>query len=795
MRLVPLLAALTTLGSTALVRVAAEDRPIVAQVLIEGCRNVHPERVRFLLGTRAGAPLDYVVLADDVRAIEHLGPFTNTTVRQKRDPATGAITVVFSVVELPYIGAVRFAGLNYFQQSGLDKKIGTKVGQYLNPLVLENDRKALEEYFQDKGYAESRFTVVTPEADGIASVIFTADLGHQVKVGRVLLPGKPTQILDQTLYTALINAPSASYQPEMLGVDAQALRRTLQDLGWLDAQVADVRVHAYDFVRPEEDRRRHGPLLAPDGRQDDRMVLEYAISAGEPWQLGTVQFVGNTVATSEELHAAFGLPAGTRFKRSEIDKAVDRAERIIQNQGYARCTMRQDRSPDPSTRTVNLTLHVFEGDLYTLDRVDVHGNFRTRDAVVRRNLRLHPGELWNEDALSRSRTLINRTGLFKVTPQQATRLAPRFDEDRPGRVDLITELTEESTGKFNFQVGYSSSSGLFGELGYQETNFDLLKAVTLSGWRGGAQTLDLNVTASEQRSSTGISWSNPSLYDGPYSLSLAFNRSESSRLEWDERRMASSIGIGRSFLDSDLVLNLSYTYTDLMVDDVQTDAPNDALTGARSYFLNTVTMRQILNRLDNPRFPTRGYRVQLSESLTGDPLASSTDHLEWSARGDLYLPLYTMDLGGVVGLRLAERWQQLHPLNRTNRIPFYERYYGGGTAPRHRGFDSGKLSPSAINANGFSARTGGVIDTLATAELTVPLQGTNDQLRLVLFSDYGDVLGEEDSIKPLTWRTAVGFGIRFPVQLPIALDFAWLIDPNNGERDNQIHFALGFASF
>jgi len=794
-RIIPLLAALTALGSTALVRAAAEERPIVSEVVIEGCKNVHPDRVRFLLGTRAGDPLDFVVVADDVRSIEHLGPFTNTTVRQQRDPATGTVRVVFSVVELPYIGAVRFAGLNYFQSSGLDDKIGTKVGQYLNPLVLENDRQALDRYFQDKGFAEATFSVTTPSADGITTVIFTGDLGHQVSIGRIMLPGLPAQILPNTVHEALINAPGASYQPEMLSVDATAVRRTLQDLGWLDAQVAPVVVHTYDLVRPAEDRRRHGPMFAPDGRYDDRIMLEYDITAGELWQLGTVNFVGNTVATSEELRAAFGLPAGTRYRRNDIERAVDRAERIIQNQGYARCSMRQDRSPDPATRTVNLTLHVFEGDLYTLDRVDVHGNFRTRDPIVRRNLRLHPGELWNEDALERSRTLVNRTGLFKSTPQQGTRLAPRFDEDRPGRVDLITELTEDSTGNFRVQVGYSSSSGIFGELGYQERNFDIGKALTLQGWRGGGQTLDLNLTASEERTSAGVAWADPSIFDGPYSLSVAFNRSESTRNQWNEKRMASSIGIGRSFLDNDLKVNLSYSYTDLNISDVQSDAPDDALVGEGDYYLNSVVMRQIYDRLDSMRFPTRGYRVQLSEGVTGAPMSASTDYFEWSARGDLYIPLHTMDLGGVINLRLTERWQQLYPTGDSDRLPFYERYFGGGPAPRHRGFDSGDLSPTAVNANGFVAFTGGIIDTLASAELSIPLQGENDKLRLVLFSDYGEVLAEGDSIEPLDWRTAVGFGIRFPVQLPIALDFAWLLDAQNGESDSQIHFALGFASF
>jgi len=794
-RIVPLLAGIVAVAVSAVVAPAVEGRPMVSEVAIEGAQRVHPDRIRYIIATRAGQPIDYVALADDVRAIEKLGPFASTRVEQFPDRAGTSVKVVFRVTELPYVGVIRFANLNYFQRSGLEKQIVTKVGQYLNPLVLENDRHALERYYRDKGYGDARVSAETPLERGIATVIFTVDFGRQVEVGKVLYDGLPPKVLTRTVDAALINAPGSPYQPEMVGLDEQAVARTLQDLGWLDATVAPAERLRFDYVRPNEERRRHGPRIVPDGRYDDRVVLALALTAGELWHLGEVAFIGNTVASEEELRRAFALPTGSVFRRKDIDAAVDKAERVIRNQGYARAELRVDRRPDPLTRTMHLTLHVFEGDQYTLDRVDVHGNFRTKDAVARRALRLHPGELWNEDRLDQSKDQIQRTGLFKAQPPAGVRLAPRFDDDRPGRVDVVADVDEDSTGNFRVQLGYSSSFGVFGELGYQERNFDLIKAVTLRGWRGAGHILELNASASEERTSAGISWTNPHLFDGPYSLSVSFNRSDSSRLDWDERRTASSVGVGRTFLDNDLRLNLTYTYSDLRIGDVDDDAPDDAIGAEGDYFLNTLTLRQSYDRLDHPRLPTRGYRLAFTQGLTGEPLSSTADYFEWSAKGDAFIPFHTFDLGGTIYLHLSERWQQLHAIGDTDRVPFYERYYGGGPAPRHRGFASGRLSPVAINRNSIESRVGGSTDSVASAELSIPLQGENDKIRLVLFADYGDVYAEGESVEPLNMRTAAGFGIRFPVQIPIALDFAWLIDAQSGEADNQIHFNLGFFSF
>jgi outer membrane protein assembly factor BamA len=255
---------------------------------------------------------------------------------------------------------------------------------------------------------------------------------------------------------------------------------------------------------------------------------------------------------------------------------------------------------------------------------------------------------------------------------------------------------------------------------------------------------------------------------------------------------------GRRFLDNDLRLTLGYRYTDLKIDDIDDDAPDDALasatTGVRAY-QNTVLLGQEWDRLNDRRLPTRGVFAALGQEFTGEPMSASETFFEWNARFEGYIPFFESEDGGVTFLRTAARWRQIIPFGQSDEVPFYERITGGGPGPRHRGFENNELGPKQINQNGLEADVGGDRDLVMTAEWWVPLQGTNDGLRGVLFVDVGNVWGEDE---PMRWddlRTAAGAGIRLPVALPIALDEAWLLDREEGESAVQVHFGIGITRF
>lgn len=802
----PLLLAIAASSVPAIV-IAAERQVTVDEVRIEGTRAVHPDRIRFVTSVRAGRAYGAerelpLVLADDLRAIERMGPFTDTRTELVFGADPSRVSVVIRVAELPYVARLEFAGLDeagWSAESDLRKRMETKVGGYANPLIVENDLRAVERYFRDKGHRGATARSRRTDIPGGIELLVEIDLPPAVEVGRVHYRGLPQEMrrrrLDEVLDRSQVNRPGRPWQPEMLALDQGDVVRALQDEGWLDCVLKGVEVESTDFVRPLDERRRNGPEFVPDGAYDDRVHLVYDLEAGGRYRLGSVSFVGNTVVSSEDLRAAFALPDGTWFRRTDVGRAVERARRAISNQGYARCRISQERRVDLDARTVHLTLRFDEGRLYRIGRVDIRGNLMTRDGVVRRAVALHPGELWSDDAVDESRRQILRGGLFKDDPRRPLSLRPTFPEDRPEEADLVIDLQEDSTGNLQVQLGYSSATGVFGQFGYTERNFDLLGALTDPGrvWRGGGQILEADVNWSPDRNSLSLGWTDPSLGDGPYSFGLNGARIESSQRDWDEKRLTGSVSLGRYFLRRDLRLGLSYGYTDIEITELDADAPDDARIG--SFYYNSLGISLTYDRLDNARLPTSGVLLSISDTVQGAFLSASDPVNEYVLKGDGFLPLLESEDGGVTYARLGARWRQSVPIGDNESVPFYQRYLGGGPAPRHRGFGFNELTPRSTNANGYKSRDGGDRDFIATFELSYPLQGYNDGVRAVLFADAGNVWAEGDAADPDDLRYAWGFGVRFPMQFPISLDFAWLVDPRDGESTSQVHFGLGQVRF
>ncbi|MFM2090541.1 MAG: hypothetical protein RLZZ127_1030 [Planctomycetota bacterium] len=791
---------------------AAEGEVRVQAVAIEGLDQIHPDRVRFMLQVREGRGYGQEALsermADDLRALERMGPFAD--VRTTVTPVDGGVRITYRVVELPYVAEIAWEGLRLFQQSDLEKAVQTRRGSYLNPVTVEADRAAVERRLREDGWRRAAVTVRDEPVGAHRRLVFVVDLGQRVEVGRIVFTDLPAGVRPRMFENVLFNRAGGPWQADLIDQDRDAVVRTYQEQGYLDARLVRTVVEWNDYVFPLDERRRGGPVLVPDGVRDDRVVIVYQVDPGPRYRLGQVAFVGSRVAGQAELREAFSrrdifgdwimLDEGEPFVKAVIDAALERSRRVVSNQGYARASARMDRRYRKGEPVVDLTVVVEDGRPYRIGRVDVEGNTVTRDQVARRGLAVGPGDRWSDDRLDESERQIRRIGLFTAPDGRPVRIDRRFPEDRPDEVDLVTRLRETDTGSFSFQLGYSTASGVFGQLSYTERNFDLLGVLTegLSAWRGGGQTLDFSTYLSQDRQSFTATHTNPSLFDGPYTSSVSGFRSQSSSRDWDERRQGGSSILGRRFLDNDLRLTLGYRYTDLKIDDIDDDAPDDALasatTGLKAY-QNTLILGQEWDRLNDRRLPTRGIFAALGQEFTGEPLSASETFFEWNARVEGYLPFFESEDGGVTFLRTSARWRQLVPFGGSDDIPFYERITGGGPGPRHRGFENNELGPKAINRNGLESDVGGDRDLVLTAEWWVPLQGTNEGLRGVLFADCGNVWGVDEKVGWKDYRTAVGAGIRLPVNLPIALDVAWLTDRRDGESPIQVHFGIGLSRF
>lgn len=778
----------------------------VSEVEIVGTRYIHPDLIRLQLRTAAGRRFSLEELREDERAITRMDQFIFLESRHVIEPGN-KIKIIIHVKELPYVGSVQFLGIGYWDRSDLPGKIKTHQGGYLNPFVLEADRKALLEHFRKERFlnADIEVTQQVDELTGFVNVSFHIDLGQQIKVDQVHYDGLPEGVYQYHLNQVIINKPSrvfasSQFQKQMLPWDRRAIANLIRDRGYLNATVDEIEVDFYDGLRASDPRRRHGPSVVPDKKLNNRVVLSVNVTPGDRFYLGSVSFVGNSLATETELTEAFAMEVGDIFDNRNITTGIEAARRVIRNKGYPKADIRRDMRielADPEQgrmqHQVHLTLHISEGQQYRIGRVDIDGNRVTKDAVIRRALDMYPGDTYNEDREVESLRQLRRIGLFNIAPPEPLRIDKVYPPARPDEVDMLVRLEELGTGEVRANAAFSSAENFVLQLSYAERNFDLL-GLFQGNPRGGGQTLQVSTSWSEQRSNFNISWSNPHLFDSPYSLSTFVTRSDTSLSanDWDEQRIDTGITIGRRFLRNDLLLSLGYEYSNREISDVEADAPNDALDADGDRFeTNSLILRQRYSRLDFPRQPNSGYRIDARETLSGGFLSASDEYYEIAINFDSFIPIAESPLGGITRIHLGQENRWLRPLGDSDRIPFYTRYSGGGPAPRHRGYDSGDLGPRETNRNGFETRQKGTTYWMSTAEIIHPLQGVQMGLQGLVFYDLGYVWEEDQSMELGELRSAAGFGIRFPMQFPIALDFAWRLDNKDDEPGTQFHFSIG----
>ncbi len=818
----------------------------VTEVKVEGAKHVHPDRVRFVIDARPGKSYSLSQLQqavrDDTVAIQQMGPFTEVRSSMDYAPDGQSVVVTYRFSELPYVTDVEFQTfdrvvkasayqwrpalpgetgdfdkLGYFDRDKLKKLVTVQPGTWLNPHLLENDRLALQRKLQDDGHRRARVETETVGKDGNLTVIFRIGEGREIMVGDVVIEGLPDDVTMRMVERSpfnpagLTNGKTRPYQPDLVAMDEAAIVRALQDYGYLDAKLVSTRREITDYVRPTDERRRGGPDLAPDGAYNDRVVLVYRVDPGVRYRLGKVSFIGNTVASSEALRQAFEMPEGAWYQRIDLEGdprpemydrrdpsrtlgAVERSRRVISNQGYARCNVYPDRRLDLANHIVDLAIRIDEGGKYRVGRVDIYGNRSTRDAIIRRAMYLNPGDQWNDDQRDESLRQIERTGIFasRGTPPNPLKVRTDYPTERPNEVDLVVEVDERPTGSLNFELGFSSATGVYGRAGYTENNFDLINVLSGEAYRGGSQELSADVFLGRDRKSISSTWTNPHIYDGPYELSVTGYRSENSSFEWEEIRLGGNLGVARNFLRNDLKIGLNYGYTDLRIDNIDSNASDDVTDGKR--FFNQVGISATYDRLDNRLAPTSGYKIYARQNNYGRPLPGSDQWRDLILGGDGFLPVWQALDGGVTYFHLGASYKQADSYD-DDPVPFYARYRDGGAAPRHRGFGYGELSPSSTNKNNQFSRSGGTRDALTTLELSFPAMGTNDGIRLVGFVDHGLVWNSGDQVKPGDFRTAAGFGVRFPIALPVQIDFAWLLDRQEGESGSQVQFGLGTQRF
>ncbi|MBN1210613.1 MAG: outer membrane protein assembly factor BamA [Myxococcaceae bacterium] len=741
----------------------------VFELRIEGNRRVEAEAIRRALVTQKGAPFDPTRSAEDIRAVWALGYFTDVQLLVQRLPQ--GIAYVVRVQERPSVRAVRLSGNEELSQEDLKEQIDVKPATILDMDAVRSTVKKIQEKYVEKGYFLAEVSHRLEPVDGGANVdvVFVIDEHAKVMVKEITFIGTQ-QVKPQELKEVMITREGGyfsfltgegTYREEAFQRDLQVITGAYYDRGFINVRIDKPVIS-----------------LSPDKRY---IYISLKVTEGEPYDIGTVDFGGDLIIPKERLRERMKTSKGERFNRSKLAEDILTLTDAYYDEGYAYANINPVTSVNADAKTVDLTFDIQKGPQVTIERIEIVGNTKTRDRVIRRELRVYEGELYNGTGVRRSRERVTALGFFETV--DITQKPGTADD----RIILQVEVKEKATGTFQVGLGFSNVE-----------NFIFTAQVSQNNALGWGQSVSASAQISGLRSLIQLSFYDPYFLDTQYLLSADFFRVDADYDGFVRRSTGGSVSVGYQFID-DLLGTVGYTREYVDVEAGQSLGSvllaNQFLSGVTS----AARLSLSFDRRDNRLFPSRGFihygAVEFAPGLLGGTFLFT----RYSAYSRLYFPL---PLGLVFKTNATVGYiQQLDP---NKPLPISELYYLGGINTV-RGYYLRSISPTLLvprsespDATITEFRTGGNKQLILNLELEFPVF-EKAGIRGVLFYDAGNAYAANERFfqdrqnrVPLGLFHSVGFGFRWfsPVG-PLRFEWGFPLTKRPEDEPYLFEFTIG----
>jgi outer membrane protein insertion porin family len=743
----------------------AFDPFVVRDIRIEGVQRTEPGTVFSYLPVKVGERLTEEGASEAVRALFATGFF-----RDVRLEVDGDVLVVY-VEERPAIASVDVVGAKEFDKEALKKVLRDQgLGESLifDRSVLERAEQELKQQYLARGrYAASVTSTITPLERNRVGIVLTVDEGDVARIGAIRFVGNKAftekQLLDEMRLTTpnwfTWYSKADQYSREKFAGDLEALRSFYLDRGYLEFEVQSTQVS-----------------ITPDR---ERVELTIAIREGEQYRVKEVGFGGTLLGREAEFAERVTLKPGDVFSGAKLTESTKRISERLGELGYAFANVNAVPTIDRDNREVSFQILVDPARRVYVRRINVAGNSRTRDEVIRRELRQFEDAWYDADKIRLSRERVSRLGYFTDV-----RIDTQPVPDAPDQVDLNVVVTEQPTGNVTFGVGFSSTEKVILSASLNQQNF-----------MGTGKSLGLTVNTSKLFRTVALSYVDP--YFTPDGVSRAFDlytrTYNASELDLGDYRIRSS-GIGLRF-------GVPYTEYDRLSFGLVAER-NDVKLGtlAPSRYIQQVadfgesasallaTAGWARDSRDSALIPTRG-RLQ---SATLDVTLPVGDLRYWRAayKHEWYYPLnrdYTIALYGDLGFGRAFGG---------NPYPLFKNFYAGGIGSV-RGYYPSSLGPKdfeqLLNGGFREVPLGGQSRVVGSAEFIFPLPGTGSDrtIRTFVFLDAGNVFeGTSIDLGDLRYSAGLGLSWLSPIG-PLKLSVAFPINKETGDRTQRLQFQVG----
>ena len=725
-------------------------------------KPVDPEPVVAFTTVKPGAELERPALTRDIRNLRQSGRYAYAAVDVERVP--GGVAVIYTVAGKPRISRLVVDGATELGNRKVRELLELGVGDPVDDASLGDRAAKVREAYLKKffPFAQLTWDIREDAAAGTAEVDVKVDEGKRAQVRHIHFVGNsgvPAADLRKAMkqkrwlwYWSWLTG-RGTYKPDDLETDREALRRVYLDRGYLDVQVGE-------------------PVLAPRGRTGVDVTL--SVAEGPLYRLGEIRTEGVTKFKVEDLQKSLTNQPGEVVSLTAVQGGQAALEDYYSNRGYLGSRVAYDLVPRGSSTVADLVYRVREGEVAHIRDIHLRGNTRTKDEVIRRELTVYPGELYNGGKVRNSERRLRNLGFFDFA-----NAVPEETGD-PGLYDLSFEVEEGRTGNLMFGVGYSSVDDLIGFVELSQGNFDLFSWPPV----GDGQKLKLRGTVGTERQDIELSFVEPWFLDRKLSLGVDLYQRDRRFLsdEYDQVNTGGSVTLGKPLSGFDR-LNLTLGIERIEVTDVDEDASALIKEEEGVQDKHYVGLELLHDSRNNAFVASRGNRTSLSGTISGGPLSGDVEVYALEANTSHYVPLWwdhVLNLRGWASV--VETWGD------GERVPIFDRLFLGG-ARTLRGFDYREVGPKDETGE----PVGGLSGWMATAEYIVPLA---EKFRVAAFYDIGMVYDEAYEFDSSDYNSDVGVGIRFDIPgFPLRLDYAWPLEADefNDRSSGRFQFTIGYS--
>ena len=720
-----------------------------------GNKIIKDDRLKNLISTKIGDTYKSNIIKEDIKKLYKTNYFYKIDIVTKL--IKDKILLIYRFEENPILADLRISGNDKISESEILEVIPIEKGKLTSRDILETTKAIIEQFYLLKGFNNVQISEkITPIGQGSIQYSVKIKEGKRGYVKGIVIKGTSDENIAEILKkletkTKWVFSPITGrgrLSEDIIDADRSKVRGFFLNNGYINAKVSKPRI---EYVK-----------------EKDGYLVVFDVEEGDRYKVGSITFSGDLL-DNKDLSQYTSLDDVEYFSLEKMNTDIESLTIAYGDEAYAFANINPIFNQDDEQLKISIKYNVEKGEKYKVNKITISGNTRTRDKVIRREIKIKEQENYSGTKIKKSKSFINRRNYFEFV-----NIKEVPSKDKPNYLDLEVEVEEKPTGYFSIQGGYSSVEALLLGVQIQENNLF-----------GYGKSLGASVTVGTVSQNFLIDYFDPYFLDTSYQFGLQLFKREYQYIDYDRARWGGVLQFGKE-LNTWTFARLKYRFESIKVDDLNSVA-TEVLQESKDK-ISSVTLGLTYDTRDNFMDPSKGISSSLYIQESNSYLGANLHFTEYTASFGKYysfIPNHTLAFtadGAFIDFR-----------NVGDRLIVSERYYLGG--PENlRGYKFARVSPRRTLSNGKFVRIGGNKYVYSALEYLYPL-ALETGLKGILFIDVGETYEETQTIDLNPWdmKKDIGFGFRWlsPVG-PLKLDFGFpLGNRESDESKFEVQFSFG----